>query len=220
MNLRLLRVPVAVAAAAAALAVNRPADAIPSIKLDRPVTWTYKITRDGDPLGVMTVHFAPADQGRTEVTANIDIVAKAGPFVVYRFSHHATEQWDGDRLASLNAETDDNGSDQHIDLSSGPNGLIGTADNTPIHLPANAAIFDEWDASILRETRFFSVIDHRYLSLAFTKGTPGPAPGLGIEATPWKVTGDLDRTVWIDDHDRPVLVTFKSHGSDIAYVAE
>lgn len=71
-------------------------------------TWDFRVFLDEKPVGHH--RFTLRENGAERemaISARFDV--KFLGFSVYRYAHDATEQWKGDCLVQLNAQTDDNG---------------------------------------------------------------------------------------------------------------
>ena len=81
-----------------------------------PQSLTFAASRNGQPIGTHTVRIV--DQGdRRTVVNSIDLALKALGVTVYRYAHHSTEVWQGDRLQSLSARTEDNGATHKVQVN-------------------------------------------------------------------------------------------------------
>lgn len=68
----------------------------------------FEVLRNGRPIGS---HVAVVDkrEGETVVQVAVDFAVTFGPFTLYRYRHRSTERWRDGRLATIEAETDDDG---------------------------------------------------------------------------------------------------------------
>ena len=68
----------------------------------------FRAERNGTPIGTHVLDFSRAGDTMI-VTIAIDYVVKFGPIPVFRYKLRATETWRGDTLASITAETNNDG---------------------------------------------------------------------------------------------------------------
>ena len=68
----------------------------------------FDIVRNGQPIGTHIYRF-DEQNGRTEVRIKTDIDFRLLFIPVYRFEHESVEVWQGDRLTSLESDTNENG---------------------------------------------------------------------------------------------------------------
>lgn len=68
----------------------------------------FEVRRNGTPIGS---HVAVVEKtgDETLVRVSLDLKVTFGPFTLYRYAHRSTERWRNDRLVSVDADTDDDG---------------------------------------------------------------------------------------------------------------
>jgi hypothetical protein len=74
-----------------------------------PSQFDFEVLLDARPIGTHRFTVRSDDAGRTEVTSQASFDVRLLGIVVYRYRHGATERWQGDCLAGMEASTDDDG---------------------------------------------------------------------------------------------------------------
>ena len=83
--------------------------------------------RHGSEIGRGVYRFS-GDPAHREVAIAVDIQVRIAFITVYRFTHRASELWDGARLVRMDAETDDNGTARSVRVTRDGERLAITAD--------------------------------------------------------------------------------------------
>ena len=82
--------------------------AAPEARADK-VSQVFDIIRQGQTIGQLSQSLSARPDGLTEIHIRISVTVTVFAFTAYRFEQTAQEVWEGDRLKSLVAESDDNG---------------------------------------------------------------------------------------------------------------
>jgi hypothetical protein len=77
--------------------------------------WDFTVLLDGEPIGQHRFVVGGARDRTVEIDAAFQV--KLLGWTAYRYRHQARERWSGDCLASVQARTDDNGSDSRVSES-------------------------------------------------------------------------------------------------------
>jgi hypothetical protein len=77
--------------------------------------WDFTVLLDGEPIGQHRFVVGGARERTVEIDAAFQV--KLLGWTAYRYRHQARERWSGDCLASVQARTDDNGSDTQVSES-------------------------------------------------------------------------------------------------------
>ncbi|MEO5701928.1 MAG: DUF6134 family protein [Casimicrobiaceae bacterium] len=121
-----------------------------------PTTWNFAVELDGKSIG--THRFTLRDHGghRELVSAARFRVTLLG-IPVYRYSHDATEQWQGNCLTALRAHTDDNGQVSAVEAGPGANGALQVQrGGTTAALEGCVMSFAYWNPRILTQRRLLN----------------------------------------------------------------
>src|ERR1700754_3421804 len=89
-----------------------------------PERASYTFFRNGAPVGRHTVDISTQGNRRSVSASTQQAVQLLDRVVVYRYSHRATETWDGDRLVSMETQTDDNGNVFRVTVSTSGGSLV------------------------------------------------------------------------------------------------
>lgn len=107
-------------------------------------TLPFKVTRNGTELGTHIVRFS-RDGEKTVVDIAIDFHAGFGPFTFYRYEHENREVWNGDKLLSMDSETNDNGSEYAVEAERRGDVLRIEAQNGTSFVPADVTPTSYWN---------------------------------------------------------------------------
>lgn len=209
----------ALAAAAAALAFGRPARAGSSQPPGEALG--FRIHRDGSEVGSHRISFERRGNA-TIARVAIDIVVRIGWITVYRFSHHATELWQGERFSGIQSRTDDNGSAAWMHASWDPNGTLRVAGSgtAPYAAPPGALASTYWNSAILRAAPVISSQDGKLTAQRVLNGGLEDVPCVGgtLRARRHEMRGERDMEIWYDLDDRWAYLRFRRDGAVITYL--
>jgi hypothetical protein len=82
---------------------------LPSASAVEPTSWNFSVLLDGRPVGTHRFELAAAEGNARSLKSDARFEVKILGFTAYRYRHQADEVWNGDCLASINANTDDDG---------------------------------------------------------------------------------------------------------------
>ena len=180
----------------------------------------YDVLRDGDKIGEH--RFAFKREGEAlHVVIETDVRVKLAFVTLYRFLHHGTERWVGDRLVELSSTTDDDGTNHEMQVAARDGKLAVTADKKASVRPAETVPASLWHPAILKAPETLNTIDGSMMAIkaALVAEEPVKGPGGPVPAKHYAITGDLQRELWFDSHGTLLKVRFKGQdGSDIQYV--
>jgi len=122
---------------------------LPATAFAAPSALNFRVVRSGSAVGTHTVRFR--DEGNALVAeTEVRIIVRLAGFVVYRYAHDTTERWQDERLMSLSARLDRNGTPGFCEARAEGSALLlrGTAGEA--RLPAEAAPLTWWRMATLR----------------------------------------------------------------------
>jgi hypothetical protein len=184
-------------------------------------TLSYQILMEGDPVG--TASYQIDRRGaRTEVEGTVDSKAKV-VFLTFHYHHHRHEIWTGDKLESLVADTDDNGTTHHIEAMADNDGLQLVVDGVKSHLGADTTALTYWNRAILGHDPLLSVdsADPPYKVAVRDVGQEKVStPKAVFDADHYSMTGDVDRELWYGADGDLVKVTWTQSGFAMAMVRQ
>jgi hypothetical protein len=180
---------VALAAAFVLAAGMRPAEAA-----GRPGLLRFEARRSGRRIGEQQTSFEGRGAGLVVRTV-ADFAVKLGPVTLYRYRHEAIERWDGDRLAGLDARTNQNGRMLHVSAESEAGGVrILAASGDATRAPPTAAPFSHWNREFARRP-LFNPQDGRLLRQTASAAQPALvrlADGSSISGVCVRFSGDAE----------------------------
>lgn len=142
-----------------------------------PASVAFRVMREGRPVGFHRVTVTPLPDG-VRATTQLEIVVKLLGFTVYSYSHRGEEEWRGDRLVSMRARAERQGTVTELSLRAEAGGLV-TANGQ--RLEANAAPLSWWREASMPHPLFDAVT---------AESLPKPARRLPGEGRRWAVEGN------------------------------
>jgi len=181
---------------------------------------SFDVLRNGDEVGFHRVSFRPAGDSLI-VESEFSVEVKVLFFTAYRYRYTSTDVWRHGCLVSLEAKVEDNGTRSFVRANAennrltivGPSG-VETAD---------AGIFptNHWHAGVLGAERVLNTITGK---VADVRIVDDGVDWVTVDGEPQPVrryhyTGDLENTVWYDEHGRWMKMRFAAEdGSTIEYI--
>lgn len=159
----------------------------------------FRVLRNDSQIGTHVLEFT-RDRDRVVVRIAIDLSVRFLGFVAYRYHHRNLEVWNGDRLLSIDSETDRNGRPYWVRARAVAHGIeVEGSDSGAYLAPADTASTSYWHARFLRS----QVIDTQGGRLLTTRIEPVAEEFVPVGATTrparrFRVTGDLALDIWYD----------------------
>jgi hypothetical protein len=161
----------------------------------------FRVMRHGSDIGEHRLTFAQ-NGTRLVVTTDATMHIGFGPITFYRYHHHATEIWDGDRFISLDSATDKNGTPVQVKARRTNEAVtIETARTAPLILPPNTIPFTHWNLAVTRSPLFNpqeGVAIHETVHI-LPASPIKLANGQDVSATRFDFTGTATISDWYDD---------------------
>jgi len=180
----------------------------------------FEVALDDKPIGEHSLTFNRAPEGALEIGIAIDLAVKFGPFTVFDYTHRNASLWQDGVLQRMRSQTDDNGDrhDMTIDLALDQLQITNNGVAAP-NAPRTMLPTTYWMASTVAQDRLINSQTGEILEVAIEdlgrETVPGPEGP--IEATRYRMTGDLEIELWYDDAGILVGLAFKARGSDVTY---
>lgn len=181
-------------------------------------TLTFEVLRQGSPIGThrVTIH-EQGDMRRVDIA--IDMAVRFAFVTVYRYTHRATETWDGHRLVALEAATDDNGTRTNVAAKAEAGGLAISGSGGNYLAPADTIPSSYWNRAKLERT---ALLDTQSGKIAATANSLiGPASieadGRLLNVTKYRVTGDLQAELGYAEDGSWAALAFEARGASILY---
>lgn len=205
-----------------------------------PSRITYAISREGQPIGRYVVTFE--HKGPLKVaTVDCQVEVKTLGVAAYRYSHRGREEWNGDELQSLKAQTDDNGkkftvaaerrgSDLVVERTAPAAVATAAADQgyqgpdvSRQVLPGNLLPTNGWNFGQVKQTALLNTENGKVAHVQVTQNGQEMVrmPSGSVETTRYRYTGDLKMEQWFDSKGRWIKGTFTAFdGSTIEYILQ
>jgi hypothetical protein len=179
----------------------------------------FDVLRNGRPVGEAITEFR-RDGALLEVHSRMTLDIRVLIVPVYRFSYESRAQWCGDRLASLAARVDDNGTAFALDARASDGALLVESDAGPLRAPADLLPTDHWNPAVLDDDAVLNTLTGRVNAVSIV-ACAEPSP-LVMAAAPTArchaYTGELEAEVYHDADGRWVGLAFAGRdGSTIVY---
>ncbi len=179
----------------------------------------FHVTRNDSPIGTHVLDFT-RDGGDVRVAIAIDFAVRLVGLTAFRYVHRNTEVWRGDKLVSINATTDNNGTSLAVKARANERAIEVEGTESGAYLaPLDAVSTSYWHGAFLRgrkiDTQGGRLLDTRLIRLG---EEPIPVAGRTIPATRWRIEGDLELDIWYDAAGAWSRLRFvRSDGSVILY---
>ncbi len=179
----------------------------------------YNVFRKGKPFGTHVSQFSVGEEGALEVRHEIELKAKIGPITVYKYSHMATEVWDGARLVSLRGETEKNGDEITVSAKAQEDALVVSGTNFDGKVDADIVPATHWNIRQMYEGGLLSTEGGQTLDVVVEElgRETLTIAGESVETTKFSLAADLTVILWYDDTGRWVKCAFSARGQDIEY---
>ena len=179
----------------------------------------FAVMRNGEQIGTNRIRIG-RDGADTTVQNDTHVAVGLGMLTLYRYDQNETERWADGRLVSLNAKTDDNGTEHSTTAKAKDGKLVVRVDDKLSEAPPTAFPLSLWNAEVLGSgvaldpkdgsVQPMKVIDRGQEKLRI-QGKERPVHHYAIVTT-------FQQEVWYDDNNQLVQVELKgSDGSTIRY---
>ncbi len=204
-------------AGAAAIPFRAARAALPIPPGDR---LAFHIIRKGDTIGAHTLTFRLAGPAMT-VSVAVDIVVGLGPIAFFRYKHRATVHWEGGQVVSIDAHTNDDGTQRQMAARRDASGLVVEGSKARRYIaPPRSLPGTHWDRAML-DAPFINTEDGRLMHPTVTlAGMERVAvTGGSVEAQHFRLRGDANLDTFYDLTPSWVGLRFTGKdGSEIRYV--
>jgi len=205
-----------------------------------PSRVTYAISREGQPVGRYIITFEHKG-GLKIVTADCQVEVKTLGVAAYRYSHRGREEWNGEELQSLKAQTDDNGkkftvaaerrggelvvertAPAAVATAAADQGYQGPDVNRQV-LPGTLLPTSGWNVGQVKQSALLNTESGKVAHIQVTPAGQETVqtPSGSVTATRYRYTGDLKMEQWFDAKGRWIKGTFTAFdGSTIEYILQ
>jgi hypothetical protein len=178
----------------------------------------FEIDREGNKIGATTIDIERQND-TTIVKVATDISVKVMFIEAYRYEHASTETWKGGRLVAYKSQTNDNGTQHAVRLTSGPapDKLTLEVDGKRSDVPKGIAPANLWSKDVITRSDLFEPANGKRLSIkvkdlgeetVVLNGVTHQAHHYQIAD---KTPGEFDRDLWFEGD---LLVQMKLLGAD------
>ena len=180
----------------------------------------FHVIRNGETIGEHTLTFKrSADELAVEVA--VDIAVGFGPITLFRYRHRATERRVGGQVVSVDAETNDDGTPQHMTARRDESGLVVEGSRAPRYTaPPRSLPGTHWDRAML-DAPFINTEDGRLMQPTVTPGgmEQVSAAGATVQAQCYALRGEVNLDTCYDVTPTWVGLRFTAKdGSQIRYL--
>lgn len=195
------------------LPVAAPATPVPPSNL-----MAFSVWRKGSRIGEHRIAFRQEDD-LLIVDIDINLQVAFGPITLFRYRHHNTEVWRGDRLIALDSQTYDDGDEFSLSVRESGDGLEVDGFSGRYSVPAETLSSSYWNPDTIYQSQildtqrgFIMDVDTEWLGREQVL-----AGGRQTEADRYRITGDLDMEIWYSEPGQWVKLDFFARGSTISY---
>jgi len=180
----------------------------------------FQVLRNGSPIGT---HVAVVEKRGDETLVQIalDLAVTFGPFTLYRYKHRSSERWRAERLAEIEADTDDDGTRLWLRARAEGGRIVLDGPDGRQTGPADTVPSSYWNPR-LRDAKAW-IETHRGIlaPVTITKGAPVTVklPGREVQAIPHKIASEkAEVTPLYTAEGEWVGMTFDLWGARFEYV--
>ena len=174
------------------LAAGGPAVAQPA---EGVRVWDFAVSLDGDPIGTHRFEVRQSGSSLT-MRGEAAFAVKIFGLTVYRYRHVVTSRWVGDCLASLSAQTDDDGVMASVVAEGVGDGVRvvrrqGGGGEVEQSVAGCLMDFAYWNPRMLGQTRLLNPQTGEVEPVRIVAGREGEvvARGAGVSARSWRIIG-------------------------------
>lgn len=179
----------------------------------------FDVERDGDVVGQYIINFKRANQG-VLVDARVDVNVNLLFVPVYTLRYHAQEFWSGGQLQTIEANTNDDGDQVHVQATRDAEGLQVKTNNGDYETSAVLPI-SHWNPALLSGGKLLNGMTGEVDEVkVFDQGLDTVSTRNGsLRANHYLYSGDLNGEIWYDEEGRWVKLRFRAKdGSMIDYI--
>ena len=162
-----------------------------------PREWRFEARLDGQPIGEHRFVVATQPDGQREVRSEAAFAVRLLGIVVYRYRHTAREQWRGDCLAALQAQTTEGGGPPQVvqaqPLGDAPGAGLRVAtpaaDSPARDEPGCVMGFAYWHPALRQQSRLLNVQTGGMEAVRIERADGGvlPVRGVPTAAERWRI---------------------------------
>ena len=165
-------------------------------------TFDFTASLDGKPIGHHRFTVTTQADGSRKVSSEADFQVRVLGIAAYHYHHHADEQWQGDCLASLKADTDDDGKPSHVTLERHGDDATLRANDATSTVPGCVMTYAYWNPALRAQHRLLNPQTGKFDAVTVEKVADGKVSvgGKDVAATDWRITGgESPVDVWVSE---------------------
>lgn len=216
-----LTAPAATALTAAAMALAAPSStaSLNPAKAGVPQDGSieFQVFRKGEQIGTHRLHFETRGD-RLQVDVDADLKVQVLFVTVYRYNHHSTELWAGDRMVAFESATKQNGKKWEVDAHvAGDDKLLVKTNDQQRFVPDTLPPTSYWRPEMMQTSRWFNTQFGSPIDVNIApRGTEQIASvGKTVNAHRYNITGVIAETgkpvnldLWYGDNGELVKMQF------------
>ena len=180
----------------------------------------FEVLRKGKPFGRHMLTFERDDEGRLQVTTDVDLKVKFGPITAFKYRLDSVEEWVDGALVGLNGTSNSDGRKGKVTAQVDGDALVVDSTKFEGALPLTTIPSSHWNRLQVYQDQMLStetgeVLDIEVEVIGEDKVAVGDEM---VEATHYRLTSDLTVDLWYDNQSRWVKLAFEVRGQDIEYV--
>lgn len=176
----------------------------------------FDVYRNGEKAGRHTVRFERGDEG-LRVEAAFNVAVRFLGFVLYEYRYDSRALWRGNRLMSLEAAIDDDGTRHSVTAKMNGEGLEVTGPHGRSLVSPGLFPTNHWNSAVIGSDRVFNTLTgkvNRVEIVGLGTGTVETENGRR-PARHYRYTGELEAEVWYDSRSRWVKLRFRGKDNSI-----
>ena len=176
----------------------------------------YGIYRNKKKIGEHTLQFTNTDNSLL-VKIESKIVVTVLKVPVYRFNYRSTEAWLDGQLQRVDAATNDNGKKYQVSANRIDNDMLLTDKSGNTTKTSVAFTSNHWNSQVLTADKLFNTLTGKTndIDLQNIGVEPVTISENPIEATHYRLAGNLKTDLWYDNTGRWVQLRFKGDDDSI-----
>lgn len=193
-----------------------------------PAPWTatdgavidFTVLRKGNPFGSHVLTFERNENGKLEVTTDVDLQVKFGPITMFKYRLDSVEEWIDGQLVALNGNSNNDGRKGEVSAEAEDGELVVDSTKFDGTLPLGIIPSSHWNRLQVYQDRMLSTETGEVLEIDVEViGDDKVKVGdQMIDATHYRLKSDLTVDLWYDSQSRWVKLAFEVRGQDIEYV--